>query len=413
MNKNIKISTAIILSTLSILCILGIASYFVITKYNINANLIPKVLNLSEEEMLGDYDTMWQILDENYPYMGVAERLTSKDFKEVKQSYRAKINGNISVDTFAEIIRDCLAQFEGTGHLNMLYEDDTYAFYLENYKNAASYAEHCKQIYNTMNNSTSKAFYHYKKSDTKEASKTQDITASQGKIATKEYNDIKTAYIKIPLFFNTDQNVPKLLDYFSKISDYHNCIIDIRGNGGGDDYYWMKGIVAPNLENDITLSYYFLTRGSLSKQYVTSEMQLQPIDQLNSSIFPNINLGDLADQKYYVRSDQEYKKAEAPLFGGDFYVLTDGSNYSSAESFVTFCKRSGFATLIGEPTGGDGMGIDPLVIALPNSGACFRFTTLYGLNEDGASNEEMGTQPDIDTTGKDALEVCLGLIKDK
>lgn len=60
---------------------------------------------------------------------------------------------------------------------------------------------------------------------------------------------------------------------------------------------------------------------------------------------------------------------------------------------------------------GDGVRVDPILFSLPNFGVCFRFSAVLGLNPDGSSNEEFGTQPDLPRAeGKDALETCLAQI---
>ena len=58
-----------------------------------------------------------------------------------------------------------------------------------------------------------------------------------------------------------------------------------------------------------------------------------------------------------------------------------------------FSKHSGFATLVGRKTGGDGIGTDPVYIILPNS-------------------EEAGTKPDIiSPEGESPLDTCLEEIR--
>ena len=44
----------------------------------------------------------------------------------------------------------------------------------------------------------------------------------------------------------------------------------------------------------------------------------------------------------------------------------------SSESFSMFCKETKFATLIGQTTGGDGGGLDPVLFKLKNSGLIVR-----------------------------------------
>ena len=83
-----------------------------------------------------------------------------------------------------------------------------------------------------------------------------------------------------------------------------------------------------------------------------------------------------------------------PIIFTNIYLLVDGVVYSSSEAFVVFCKATQFAKLAGRQTGGDGIGQDPFILTLP-SGIVIRYTGEMGLNPDGSSNEEKGTQPDI------------------
>lgn len=86
--------------------------------------------------------------------------------------------------------------------------------------------------------------------------------------------------------------------------------------------------------------------------------------------------------------------AKPSPFRGRIWVLVDESVYSASESFVLFCQQTGFATLVGRTTGGDGIGaMDPVYLQLPNSGILIQYTVPFGLNPDGSSNEEMGTTP--------------------
>ena len=89
-------------------------------------------------------------------------------------------------------------------------------------------------------------------------------------------------------------------------------------------------------------------------------------------------------------------KPKDPIdFRGKIYLLVDYRVYSSSESFAAFCKDSGFATLVGETTGGDGIGIDPLFFSLPNSGIVIRFSSMMALNGDFTINEEVKTTPHV------------------
>jgi C-terminal processing protease CtpA/Prc len=74
--------------------------------------------------------------------------------------------------------------------------------------------------------------------------------------------------------------------------------------------------------------------------------------------------------------------------------------FSSSEKFASFAKSTGWATLVGERTGGDGLGADPVLVKLPHSHLIVRLPLIMGVTEQGVINEEKKTEPDIwaDTT---------------
>ena len=101
--------------------------------------------------------------------------------------------------------------------------------------------------------------------------------------------------------------------------------------------------------------------------------------------------------------------AERAPFRGRIWVLVGPAVYSASESFAVFCQETGFATLVGQQTGGDGIGaLDPVFLQLPNSGILVQFTMMFGLNSGGSSSEEAGTTPDIlSPAGEPALVTAL------
>ena len=92
--------------------------------------------------------------------------------------------------------------------------------------------------------------------------------------------------------------------------------------------------------------------------------------------------------------------------------MTYPENYSSAEEFAISCKKTGFATLVGKQTKGNGgAGIMGLRFELPNSRLYGSVQCVWTLNEDGTSNMEEGTKPDIESPeGETPLETCLRVI---
>lgn len=112
---------------------------------------------------------------------------------------------------------------------------------------------------------------------------------------------------------------------------------------------------------------------------------------------------------YFVEPSKEQKTLK-----GKIWILVNENVFSSSEYAAMFSKATGFATLVGERTGGDGIGSDPLPITLPNSGIIVRYSPIYGITTDGTNSQEFGTEPDIYTKeGKTYLQTCIDAIKNE
>lgn len=215
-----------------------------------------------------------------------------------------------------------------------------------------------------------------------------------------EENNI--AYLKLPSFasFYVEKDREGLFNFFSEIKDYNTLIIDIRGNGGGSTNYWMDNIIPPLTDKILTTENYIIMRKSgytipfIKNKTFLSYYRLKPIKDLSFyKEKPDFYLRD--DNAVYDELDYTVRPRNPVGFKGKIYLLVDDNVYSSAESFAVFAKATGWATLVGTRTGGDGIGFDPVPVALPNSGLVVRFPVDMGLNPDGSINEETATEPDI------------------
>lgn len=205
------------------------------------------------------------------------------------------------------------------------------------------------------------------------------------------------AYLKVSSFsgFYTEKDREGIYDFLKSIKDYKNLIIDIRGNGGGDTNYWEKNIVSPLINSSLSSDFYYAFRGGeYIRPFIRARgMAQRPIENIPEK--PGYPSELKTDFKTFFHSRNIIEPLNPVGFRGKIYLLVDENVYSSAEAFAAFAKASGWATIIGTETGGDGIGIDPALCALPNSGLIFRFPLEMGLNPDGTSNEEFHTVPDI------------------
>lgn len=207
----------------------------------------------------------------------------------------------------------------------------------------------------------------------------------------------KLAYIKVSSFssFYVEKDREGIHKFFEDIKDYQNLIIDIRGNGGGSENYYTTNLVAPLIDKKLETDLYMAFRaGDYIKPFLKSRgIFTKSIDAMPEGLnYPEELKSDFSG---FLPSSREVSPKNPVGFKGKIYLLVDDYVYSSAESFAVFSKATDFATIVGTRTGGDGIGIDPGLFALPNSGLVIRFPLEMGLNPDGTSSEEASTEPDV------------------
>jgi len=386
-------------------------------------------LENANPEFVADYIYLWDMLENEYPALSVAERLTGKNAQEIKNKYYKRIPlAKTAQDFYWIVVKPCLGEFEGAGHLYVI-DNSFYKYQYALYSNIVDMDSCSKYNFDSLLSPQAKVFY----SDVIEAAKKEMQSTAKNTPADSAYNssdnlvfkyipESSAAYVKVRQmnFYESSDNVEynELADFFKKIESegYKNCIVDIRSNGGGSDSYWMEGLVGLNSGKPLYSTNYALTKGIMCNDYLKPVFgkNIQPIKSFPSSKLPKLNKEDLKQFTSYIKLDRAYPcRAEGKaLYTGKFWLLVDGGCYSSSESFAMFCKQTGFATLVGSRTGGDGAGCTPMVSALPNSGICIRFSAILTLNADGSGSEEFGTTPDYEISdGEDALEKCLSIIQ--
>lgn len=390
-----------------------------------------KELKGANPEYVEDYEYLWDLLENEYPMLPAAERITGKKAEDIKQQHYYYIPlAKTPQDFFDIVVNPCVSQFQETGHLCALhlytYENLYFIYKCLTMRGCDA----AKYNYQQLTASSAKKFY---KNEIKEADsrmKENDessISNTDDNLTFQYYPESATSYVKIKkmnTFYSSDNpEYNALRDFFQKLETehYQNYIIDIRGNGGGNEDYWTKSIVQPNLSKSASMDFNMLINGEACKSYFVSRddhygKSIRPISELNTSKFPHVDQADIKNARYFIHCSNEMlaQKEGHPVFSGKFWMLTDKNVYSASEAFTAFCKQTGFATIVGTPTDGDGIGTDPIVFSLPNTGICLRFSASNGLNPDGTCNEEYGTAPDYSIAeGEDALQKCLSLISVK
>lgn len=397
--------------TKSKLSIILIAIIFILSGCGVNnyklSNESSNINNkqLTEKEKLDDFEYMYTIIKENYPYLEVNKRLNGVDWLAKKDDYISSIKATPNDESFFNTLNLILSDLNN-GHTGMINKN--------NYYNSKSVFEKYSKMdqawLEQMNKSKTVERYSFMKQKD-EAKSSQGIVRSNN-VKTIDLVQGKVGYLAMQSFntFNIDEDMKIIKPYLEQIKNYNDLIIDIRGNGGGDDTYWSENIVPMLINKPLEEKLYLAYRGgAFLEPFVKNRMggyeKLEPISNIYNENLKNLPPELKEDFKYYLKIISNYEPKNSVGFEGKIYLLVDKKVFSASEAFAIFAKSTGFATLVGEKTGGDGLGCDPAVCALPNSGYVFRFTQEMGLVSDGACNFENKTETDIQVSATNNSDI--------
>ncbi|WP_243141186.1 S41 family peptidase [Alkaliphilus pronyensis] len=193
----------------------------------------------------------------------------------------------------------------------------------------------------------------------------------------------------------------------------------MRGNNGGNSEYWSDFLLPLIIDRDYVMNTYsFYKNGDINKKLLNykkefNNFDVQHVRDLDRSQFPMLSSEIYQSFMYYISYVYNIQpNQESIKFQGNIYLLVDRYVYSASEAFAVFVKNVNLATLIGEKTSGDGIGHDPWIEMLPNSGFLFRFSMDLATTSDGTINEEHKTTPhyEIDLPKKHKLfkyDLCV------
>lgn len=373
---------------------------------------------LTQEQKLKDFDYMYKILKDNYPYFEVNKRLNGVDWLANKNKYIAQIEATKNDKAYYETLSNILRQLNN-GHTNLLIKDE-YLYTKKLYEKLGN-----KEWLDQFNKAAAVKRYSTMQG-LKNKSKAPRSYEYHNNVKTSILEENKLAYMAIHSLnsFNVNGDKKTIKPFLESVKNYKALIIDIRGNGGGDTAYWTNNIVSMLLNKPVKYTTYLAFRGgSFEEKFIKRRLgedyyELNKTSDLDDRVLTKLPSEVKKDFKYYKEYNTELIPRNPIGFNGKIYMLIDGDVFSASESFAVFAKSTGFATLVGEKTGGDGIGMDPAVCTLPNSGYVFRFPVDMGLTSDGTCNFEHKTEPDIKVSAKvgatfsddEAIKTVLKLI---
>ncbi len=363
---------------------------------------------LTTEQKLADFDSLYNQLKDVFPDFGVNKRLHGINWVGNYDTYRNRIKQTQNDKEFLAQI-DSIINDLHCAHAD-LYPTEIYNYFLSSYKLAniiylGAFKPYVKEL--KKHNAKQKCSYWQSLySELHPKSTVGEITKDDVPNIQFEFlKDSSIAIIKVNSFgleyIKSDKKA--ILDFYSQLNGYENLIIDIQGNGGGYSAYWQNILVPYLSDRSIKYSLNMTYKDTPEiYKFTGHDKKSTPLDTLK---FPALPPEVKTENYAFTTTELEIKHHKKSVdYKGNIYLLADHNVYSSTEAFVHFCKKTGFAKVVGEQTGGDGIGADPFLFTLPNSGIVVRYQGIMGLNIDGSSNDEFGTTPDIKLAGQSKAE---------
>ena len=373
---------------------------------------------LTKEQKVKDFLYVYDILKDNYPFFGVRKRENGIDWLTKKKEYITKIekteNDSAYISTLKNIfgeLKDGHVHFNNTRFGNeglyKLYKKaaidyPNYNKWVDVFENPKSRIDYWSDILKKSEKTTN-AIETDKKENKKSSPNYSDTLINNGEIGIMtilsfNYHLVSNDKIAIDKFFN-------------KIENCKYLIINIQDNGGGAEKYWKNNIVERLLSDTVIYTSYPVIRdGPINRHFYSDFFNKAKLLKKTESLkrIPD----ELIKDRFYVNTENDTITPNNPInFKGEIFLLVSKKVFSSSEGFAQFCKTTGWATIAGERTGGDGIGSDPATIMLPESGILMSFPCLVGLNHDGSINSEEKTTPDIEIEAANSQERLEKLIK--
>ena len=280
----------------------------------------------------GNFEALWQILDERYCFFDYKQKEYGLDWNEVYNKYRVRVSDNMTTVQLFEVLCDMLAELRD-GHVNL--------------SSSMDYGRYWKWQEDYPTNFSDTLSRRYLGTDYKIAS------GLRYRVLDDNIGYIRCASFETPI---GEGNLDEALSYMLLC---RGLIIDIRSNGGGD--LTTAERLAGRFVHEKTLVGYMQHKTGTGHNDFSElkEMYLEP----SSNVRWNKNV----------------------------CVLTNRSVYSAANSFAVWMHELPNVTLIGDHTGG-GSGM-PLNNSLPN-GWSVRFSACP-MYDSKKQQTEFGIDPDV------------------
>lgn len=379
-----------------------------------SAESVTALKPLTPDQKAIDFEYLYGVLRDNYPFFGVAERRYGVDWLAKHDEYVRRLCATADDTAYYRALNDILRELHD-GHL-----DFSPTIKYSKFKSVLDgLGPDFEPWSRAMHRDSVRAVYWEQLLAKKDSRKKplKEKSPSKQSSAQSYYNDTLLCNGKIALmrlsslpYEKISADSLRIASFLSTISEADYLIIDIQGNGGGSELYWSRLVVSRLIPKPITYSSTQIVRGGeINREY--SPEFFEKAEPLTEDVCRGLP-DELYDGTFYMRKySREIEAREPVAFRGKIFLLVGRKVFSSAGGWADFCKQTGWATVVGETTGVQGIGRDPIIISLPESGLLLRYPYCNGINADGTFNGEVGVRPDVRIPGKNRTERLQNLLE--
>ena len=379
-----------------------------------SAESVTALKPLTPDQKAIDFEYLYGVLRDNYPFFGVAERKYGVDWLAKHDEYVRRLCATADDTAYYRELNDILRELHD-GHL-----DFSPTIKYSKFKSVLDgLGPDFEPWSRAMHRDSVRAVYWEQLLAKKDSRKkpVKEKSPSKPSSAQSYYNDTLLCNGKIALmrlsslpYEKISADSLRIASFLSTISEADYLIIDIQGNGGGSELYWSRLVVSRLIPEPITYSSTQIVRGGeINREY--SPEFFEKAEPLTEDVCRGLP-DELYDGTFYMRKySREIEASEPVAFRGKIFLLVDRKVFSSAGGWADFCKQTGWATVVGETTDVQGIGRDPIIISLPESGLLLRYPYCNGINADGTFNGEVGVRPDVRIPGKNRTERLQNLLE--
>ena len=261
------------------------------------------------------------------------------------------------------------------------------------------------------------------------------IWALQQQTTTSIIEPGRIALLEMPAMSAPDHTLHqvRMMEFLAEIYGYEHLIIDISQNIGGFSHFFTRDILSIIMQRTTRVEafcffiegYYsenhlnVIFRPQLSRDFYFYDLAPRPIDQiLEAHDLPEFHAPDAARLTHGLRANYHlhaplfsFRWRDVNFFDGKVWLMISENSLSAATLAAWVSRETGFATLVGEPTGGHYGGARDYT-TLPNSGVRITMDLFYVTDSRGRPLEAGGLPHHFTREGMTIFETVLALIEE-